>query len=255
MFEQEKWPAALEHYDNSQKIYESLNNKFRIAFCKANRGNILWRLGHYEQAQQLLNEVAATAAESKGSFLQLLPFVKMVNAEIRLSERNFPNAAALSTQAITEAGQDTDVVIESKFVFGLAKAFSGGQAEAQKFCDEALTAASTAGEVGLHARALLAASEAALARNDGQNAISLATQAQERFARGEQLESEWRAWVVIARANTLLGNKDQSTEQLRKASDVLTRLEQQWGSDAFKRFTSRPDIQVYMQKQNVGTQR
>ena len=254
-FDQEKWPAALEQYDNAQQIYESIGNKFRIAFCKANRGNILWRLGHYGQAQQLLDEVAATAAEQKGSLLQLLPFVKMVNAEIRLSERNFPIAAALSTEAITMADkQDTDVAVESKYVFGLAKAFSGGQKDAQKFCDEALAAASTAGEFALYARALLAAAEAALARNDGQSALSLATQAQERFARGEQLQSEWRAWIVIARANALLGNKDQSVEQLRKASDLAAKLEQQWGSDAFKRFTSRPDIQVYMQQQQVGPQ-
>jgi serine/threonine protein kinase/Tfp pilus assembly protein PilF len=255
LFDQEKWPAALEQYEKAQKIYESVGNKFRIAFSKANRGNILWRLGHYGQAQQLLDEVAATAAEQKGSLLQLLPFVKMVNAEIRLSERNFPIAAALSTEAITMADkQDTDVAVESKYVFGLAKAFSGGQKDAQKFCDEALAAASTAGEFALHARALLAAAEAALARNDGQSALSLGTQAQERFARGEQLQSEWRAWIVIARANALLGNKDQSVEQLRKASDLAAKLEQQWGSDAFKRFTSRPDIQVYMQQQQVGPQ-
>ncbi len=65
--------SALEQYDNAQKIYESVNSKFRIAFCKANRGNILWRFGHYDQAQQLIDEVLATIAAQKGNFLQLLP--------------------------------------------------------------------------------------------------------------------------------------------------------------------------------------
>ena len=249
LFDQDKWPAALEQYENAQKIYESVDNDFRIAFCKANRGNILWRLGHYGQAQQLLDEVGATTTENKGTFLQLLPAITAVNAELKLSERNFPNAIALSSQAITMAGlQHPEVTIQSKYVHGLAKAFSGGQKEAQKFCDEALTAASKAGDFGLHSRALLAAAEAALARNDGQQALSLATQAQERAARGGQLASEWRAWYVLARANALLGNMDQSTQQFRKASDLRAQLEQQWGTEAFKQYSSRPDIQVYMQK-------
>ena len=247
-FDQEKWPQALEQYDSAQKIYESIPNKFRIAFCKANRGNILWRLGHYGQAQQLLDEVAATTAESKGTFLQLLPAITVVNAEMRLSERNFRNATALSAQALTMAGQEfPDVAIQSRYVLGLAKARSGGQKDAQKFCDEALAAASSAGDFSLHSRALLAGAEAALARNDGQMALSLATQAQERVARGGQLESEWRAWTIIARANALLGNTGQSADQLTKASEIRGNLEKQWGSDAFKRYSSRPDIQVYMQ--------
>ncbi len=248
LFDQEKWPEALVQYENAYKIYDSLGNNMRIAFCKANRGNILWRLGHYSQAQQLLDEVTATATESKGSFLQLLPALNMVNAEMKLSERNFPSATALSSQALTMAGkQYPDVMIESKYVHGLAKAFSGGQNEAQRYCEEAVAASSTAGDYGLHSRALLAAAEAALARKDGQKALSLATQAQERFARGGQLESEWRAWFVLAQANALLGNKDQSAEQIKRALDVRGKLEQQWGSDTFKRYSSRPDIQVYMQ--------
>jgi hypothetical protein len=172
-----------------------------------------------------------------------------VNAEMKLSERNFSSAIALSSEAITMAAQEhPEVTIQSKYVHGLAKAFSGGQREAQRFCDEALTAASNAGDFSLHSRALLAAAEAALARNDGQQALALATQAQERSARGGQLASEWRAWFILARANTLLGNVDQSAQQFKKASDLRSQLEQQWGADAFKQYLSRPDIQVYMQK-------
>jgi tetratricopeptide (TPR) repeat protein/predicted Ser/Thr protein kinase len=248
LFDQEKWPEALQQYDNALKIYDAIGNKLRVAFCKANRGNILWRLGEYGQAQQLLDEVAGTTAKEKGNFLQLLPAINLVTAQMRLSERNFPSAAALSTETIAMAGQqDPDLAIQSKYVLGLARALSGGHKEAQKFCDEAVAAASTAGDFGLHSRALLASAEAALARKDGQQALSLATQAQERFARGGQLESEWRAWLIVAQANALLGNKDQSVEQLRKALDVRAKLEQQWGSGTFKRYTSRPDIQAYMQ--------
>jgi tetratricopeptide (TPR) repeat protein/predicted Ser/Thr protein kinase len=246
-FDQEKWPSALEQYDNALKIYEAIGNKFRIAFCKANRSNILWRLGHYQEAQQLLDEVAETTTAAKGSFLQLLPAITMVTAEMRLSERNWPAAIALSTQASEMAGtQNPEIAIQSKYVLGLAKALSGGSKEGDKFADDAVSSAANAGDFGLHSRALLAAAEAALARKDAQKALSLATQAQERSARGGQLESEWRAWFIASRANAELGNKDLSDEQVKKSSDISNQLQQQWGPEAFKRYISRPDIQVYM---------
>lgn len=248
-FEEEKWTSALAQYESAQKIYESIGNKYRIAFCKANRGNILWRLGHYDQAKPLLAEVFATIAESRGNLLQLLPAVHLVEGEMYLSERAFPSVATEVNQASELAGkQYPDVTIQTQYILGLAKALSGnGHKEAQKLCDDAMNAASSAGDFGLHSRALLAAAEAALARNDAQQALSLATQVQERAARGGQFESEWRAWIIASRANAQLGNKDQADEQLSKASDVRTRLEQRWGADAFRKYISRPDIQVYMQ--------
>ena len=248
-FEQEKWPSALAQYESAQTIYEAVGNKFRIAFCKANRGNILWRLGHYDQARLLLDEVLAMISESKGNLLQLLPAVHLVVGEMRLSERAFPSVTTEVNQATELAGkQYPDVTIQGKYVLGLAKALSGtGQQEAQKLCDDALNEASSAGDFGLHSRALLAAAQAALARNDAQAALSLATQAQERAARGGQFESEWRAWLIASRANALLGNKDQAEEQLKRAFDARAKLEQEWGVEAFRKYISRPDIQVYMQ--------
>ena len=246
-FDEGKWPLALEQYDNALKIYESIDSKLRVAFSKANRGNILWHLGRYPEAEQLLDEVTATSTAEKGNFLQLLPEITLVSAEMRLSERNFPAAITLATQAAEMAGtQFPDVAIKSKYVLGLAKTFSGGQKEGQRLCDDALNAAASAGDFGLYLRTLLVAAEAALERKDAQKALALATQAQERSAGGGQLESQWRAWNIAARANSELGNKDQSVDQQKKSSDALDQLQQQWGADVFKRYTSRPDIQVYM---------
>jgi len=95
---------------------------------------------------------------------------------------------------------------------------------------------------------MLAAAEAALARNDAQRALSLALMAQTRAARVELWESEWRAWMIAARANERLGNRAQSDEQYQNALVPRSKLEQQWGADAFKEYSSRPDIQVYMNR-------
>jgi uncharacterized membrane protein len=63
----------------------------------------------------------------------------------------------------------------------------------------------------LHSHALLLRGSSSKG-NDAQTAVTLATQAQERFARGEQLESEWRAWTIASRATEKLGDKKKAGE-------------------------------------------
>ena len=201
----------------------------RIAFTKANRAKILARLGRYNEAKALLDEVFNITNEQKGNFLQLVPELHLVRAEMSLSAGDLAQATASSNEAIKTADPKSDVAIQAQYLLGLVKAASGGRKDAQKLCDDAIKAASSAGDVGLHSRALLAGAEAALKANDAQTALTLATQAQERFARGEQLESEWRAWVIASRASQQLGDKNKAEEQLRNAQNVRSRLEQQWG--------------------------
>ncbi len=246
LFDQENLPAALEQYDNALKIYAAVGNKLRTVFSKANRGNILWRLGRYDEARQTLEEISAIASEPKSEFKQLVPVLRLVKAQMLLSQRNFAEARAGSEEAIALAGKEyPDVAIEGTYVLGLAKALSGGGKDAQTLCAEAVKMASSAGDIALLSRAMLAQAEAALKSNDPKTALTLATQAQERFARGAQLESEWRAWLIAARASQHVGDKSKGEEQLTQARNVRSKLEQQWGADAFKGYTSRPDIQVY----------
>ena len=95
------------------------------------------------------------------------------------------------------------------------------------------------------AELVMKGAEAALKENDPQNALRMATQAQERFAHGEQLESEWRSWLIASHASRQLGDTNKAEEQMRNASNVRAKLEQQWGAD-FKQYVSRPDIQAYL---------
>jgi tetratricopeptide (TPR) repeat protein/tRNA A-37 threonylcarbamoyl transferase component Bud32 len=246
LIDQQDYPAALTHYDNSLKIYQSVNNKLRLVFNKVNLGNILWRLGRYDEAHAILAEASATMDESKGDFKQLFPVLPMIESEIFLSQRRLSDAQARSSEAVTMAGKDyTDVAIEAKFVLGLAKALSGDGKGGQTICEEAVNLASSLGDVNLQAQAMLAQAEAALKANFPEAARTLAIQAQQRFATGSQLESEWRAWLTAAQASQQLGDKPKADEQLNQARSARARLEQQWGAEAFKTYISRPDIQVY----------
>jgi tetratricopeptide (TPR) repeat protein/predicted Ser/Thr protein kinase len=248
LIDQEKLPTALEKYDSALKVYETVQNQLRILYSKINRGNVLWRIGNYSGAQILFDELSTVTNDSKGRFTQLQPLVKVMIAQARLSQRNLPEAIRISSEALTAADQkEPEYAIQARYTLGLAKALSGDRKEGSRLCGEAVNMAASAGDFGLHARALLAQAEVALLGNDAQTALKLATEAQTKFARGSQLESEWRAWTIASRASQQLGDKNKSEEQLRNAQNTRSQLEQQWGAGAFKQYSLRPDVQVYSQ--------
>ena len=215
-------------------------------FNKANRGNILWRLGHYDQAEPILDEVWKTVSELRSDYKQLVPTIPLYRAQMRLSQRRFPEAIALANEAITAAGTEIpEIAIEGRSVLGLAKARSGNAREGLKLCNDAVEMASATGDFLIQSRALLNKAEAALLTNDAQTALSLATEAQARFARGELFESEWRAWMIASRASEKLGDKSKAQEQFGNAMNVRSKLEQRLGAEAFKQHSSRPDIGAF----------
>ena len=165
-----------------------------------------------------------------------------------MSRKRFPEAIALSQQAINLAGESyPEVQIAGTYTLGLAKARSGNGKEGLRLCDEAVKMASTTRDFSLQSRALLAKAEAALIGNDAQTALSLAMDGQAKFAPNEQFESEWRAWLIASRASAKLGDKNKAQELATNAANARSKLEQQWGSEAFRQYTLRPDIQAYYQ--------
>jgi hypothetical protein len=58
------------------------------------------------------------------------------------------------------------------------------------------------------------------------------------------LESEWRAWLIAARASRRQNNEDEARRDMAQAREILSRLEQKWGTEAFTKYLDRPDIQV-----------
>jgi hypothetical protein len=104
--------------------------------------------------------------------------------------------------------------------------------------------ANDASDIALLSRAMLSQAEASLQSGDAQEAWNLATQAQEKFATGSRLESEWRAWLIAARASQQLGDKGKAEELMGQSMNARSQLEQNWGGEAFKGYVSRPDIQA-----------
>jgi len=246
LFDQENYPEALAIYEETAKTYENVDNKIRILFNKTNRGDTLWRLGRYREANELLDQAGEMTREAKGEYKQIGPALQLIEARIKLSQRLLGPANEQLQSAIAAAGRDyQDVSIEAKALLGLNGALTTGSAKSLSLCDEAIKLANSLGDANLISRVMLVHSEAALKAKLPELALTLALQAQERFARGSQIESEWRAWLIASQASQAMGDKAKSEEQLSLARNARSRLEQQWGAETFKSYISRPDIQAY----------
>jgi tetratricopeptide (TPR) repeat protein/predicted Ser/Thr protein kinase len=243
--DEEKYPAALEKSDSAVAAYESGKDTFGVVFTNTNRAKILVRLGRFDEARRVLDELFKKTAELKGGYLQVLPELELIRAELAFSEGNLAQANASASEAVKTAPPKSDTLTESKFFLGLVKAASGAKREAKQLCDEAINASSNSGNSRLYSVAQVRCAEAALKGNDAETARTLATQAQGRFALSQQKESEWRAWVIVSRANQQLGDKTRADEALKNAELVRSKLEQEWGPSVFKQYAARPDIQVY----------
>jgi len=246
LIDQEDLPGALKRYDSALQGYQAAPNEQRILFVTFNRANILWRLGNYTDAELLFDDLIKITGDPKGKFATLKPTIQTMIGQARLSQNKFAEAITLSNEALAAVGtKDPEVAIQATFTLGVATARSGDRKGGLKFCEDAVKMAASASDFVLHSRALLAHAEVALLGNDARTALKLALEAQARVARAAQLESEWRAAMIASRASQQLGDKIKAEEQLRNAQSVRSKLEQQWGIDAFKQYSSRPDIQVY----------
>lgn len=244
-FDEEKYPEALKTCERAIVNYETAKDSFGIVYTDTNRAKILVRLGRFNEARELLAELFKKTGELKGGYLQVLPELELIKAELAFSEGNLAQANTSATQAVKSASPKSDTLTESKYVLGLIKAASGAKQESKQLCEEAISVSSNSGNSRLYSVAQLRCAEAALKINDAQTALTLATEAQVRFARSQQRESEWRAWAVVSRAHQQLGDKSKADEALKNAEFVRSKLEQEWGPSDFKQYANRPDIQAY----------
>jgi tetratricopeptide (TPR) repeat protein len=246
LYEQERYPESLTRYDESYAIYKSLGMRMNLGYNLLQRGNLLWRLGRYDEARAAIGQASDIAGQPDAQIKPLLADVQMREAQLALSQRRFPEAKAKARAALDASGREYEVTaIEDKFTLGLAQALSGAAAEGQKLCAEAAEQARRSGDTALLSKALLALAEAELENKDAAGALSHARQAQERLASASQSESEWRAWLIIARASRELRDEPGAGAAFARAGEILSGLEQKWGAEAFTSYAGRPDIGVY----------
>jgi tetratricopeptide (TPR) repeat protein/predicted Ser/Thr protein kinase len=252
LFGQDRFPEALAEYEKAGTDFDRLGDRLNLVYSWLSRANTLWRLGRYEDASEALRQASDLADKPEGRYQPVLIEIEAIKGEIALSRREFSEARSKSEFVLKADSAPFELVpIKAKCTLCLAEGFSGGRAEGQRLCENAVEAATKAGDVSLASRALLALAIAQLANGNARAALASATQAQQRLAASGQKESEWRAWAIASEASRALRDETSARQQLKTASDLLSQLKQSWGTETYTRYVARPDIRALLQESGV----
>ena len=246
---QEIYPEALPHFDESYRINKSIGARVGMGWDQANRAATLWQLGRYEEAGTALDEAHSIAAEPAAGFRSQLAYVESIGAQMALSQGKLATATTRATAAFKLAKDDyKDTALQARQTLALTQAMSGAPKKATVLVDEVVSAAREIKLPRLLSMALLASAEVRLAGGDGRGALADAQAAQTMFASGLELESQWRAWLLSARSMLLAGDKSAASGYAARAESGRAALEARWGSDSYRTYSHRPDIRVCLKQ-------
>jgi len=241
----QRFTEALAQFDEDYKIARAF--KPISGYAADYRGTALWQIGRYEEARQALAEALAIA-EMLGHdpYKELLADATLSEAQMALSQRKFQDAIKKAQEALDLAGSEFKVIsVRAGYTLALAQAFSGQISSARKHSESAASLARSMRNPLHLSGALLAMAEIAMISGDVQAASAAASEAQQRFASGKQRDSEWRALLLKARAIEKAGDKTGAHQIAPQAVAILATLEQEYGSDNYKSYLARPDVQEY----------
>lgn len=244
LVEEQKFTDALNHLEQAGAIYNAEGPQRSLCNNLANRSDVLWRLGRYDEAQTLLAQAEAIANKPGGELKRLSAELDLIKAQIALSQGRYADAKAAAAQALEKTNKEfKNLATTAKMMMGLAQGYGGAAAAGVAFVSAAFNESGELGDVSELADAQLALSEAMLTSGDSPGAAGNAVKAADVYARLGQVESEWRALTIAAQATQNLGDKARAREYAMRAREPFSKLEQQWGSDNYKSYLGRPDIQ------------
>lgn len=241
---------ALPKFDESLAIARSLGSKKDIALGLINRANVLWQLGHYDEARQLLAE-AAPHAEQPTAARNMAVWFYLTAARMALSGNQWLEAKIKSERAIEIAGPHVkNLATEATFTLGLSQVLSGGARAGEAICNKAVAIAHETGNPSTVSDALLALAQAKGENGDIAGSLKTASESQEMLTRLGKPHYEWLALLIMARASRNAHDEPKAQDTASRAANILSGLEQKWGPEHFNSYLNRPDIRVYRKQLN-----
>jgi tetratricopeptide (TPR) repeat protein len=244
LLSQEDYTGALADIDRNLATARKVGLKPNIAHALANRGNVLWRLGRYEDAELVLAESGQLVESAEKPDQEIVARLHLINAQMALSRGRFDVAQTEGRKALARAGEQFEVVaIVALSTIGMVQSDSGKTQAGAQSCAEAVEKARRLSTPRPLSAALLALATAQLKAGEPQAALTNATEAIARFKRSGQQESEWRALLIASQASQSLDDQSATATYAADASRAFTSLEESLGAEACKRYLQRPDVQ------------
>jgi tetratricopeptide (TPR) repeat protein/predicted Ser/Thr protein kinase len=243
LIKQGKYPDAITQLEASYQIAKSLDSSKNVALTLINRANAWWSLGNYSEAQSLLNEAEPIALRPNAA-INLVAFYDTSLARMKLSQHALTDAEAYAAKGLRIAVPTLKgSAIEARCTICLSQTLSGRALQGKNNCQLAVDGARSMNDPEFISEALLARAQNLVATGDA-GAVSDALEAQQLFARSGNKENEWLAWTFAA-IGTRKSDPGKAHEYASRAQQVLSSLEQQWGSSYYQSFLKRPDIQTF----------
>lgn len=243
----ERYPEALTHFKKSYDIYQTLDVPVTVGYLLVDQSEMLWRIGRSNDARSILNDVPAVAGRVDSNYRQvLLARSELVRSQIALTEGAVSEAKTAAEQSLKLSGTRVNHTgVEAKSQLGLSQMQSGAASTGLQSSRQAVEWAKQVNDEHLVSRTILGYAKALLESGNARAALSAALEAQQRFNRVAQRESEWQAWLTAGQASQRLSDNGGARDQSEQSSQALAALEQKWGSEAFNSYVNRPDVKAW----------
>lgn len=246
LFLQGKYPEALEHFRDSANCATTIGSANLRSHSLYSQANILWMLGHYEEAGALFGQLTGADPQTLEVTKDFFAYIRNAEAEMEISRRNYPEAVAKAELALATLKELSGPAEGLRALItdnlGLAQAMGGERARGRALCEEAVRIASGRDDASILAFAHFALAQVLLEAGDAAGARTAALRAHESFVRAGRPDFEWRALAVAGKASRRLGDEDAAREYMSRADTSLTQFEQRLGAEAAG-YRSRPDVQ------------
>jgi tetratricopeptide (TPR) repeat protein len=235
----ENYPAALTHMQAALDLSKAghsppENQMLYIA-------DILWRTGHYQEAEKTLAAIPPAAIKH----LDLSLAANRILADMRLSQGKYKQVLqSLQKEASADPDDLQQTSTPLKMDAGQAAARLHMQQQAVTLCQQALDNARKSSDTDATAHAELALASVDLSQNNPTDAKRLAEEALQFFKNANQIDSEWRTLALLSGICRQALNCAPDAKYEQKAIDKLAEMKQTWQPTVYGAYTSRPDIQA-----------
>lgn len=246
----QRYPDALGHFQAALATARTIGQFIEYEAAKC--ADVLWRLGRFPEARQMLDRIPPEKRKLPDTAVS----VDCVSAEMSLGQRRFQEALGLAQHTLKAASApNPSQVMELRIISGLAQAELGNPGPARQSCQNALDLARRRGDLYMSAEAGLCAARSAMAAGSPQEALAPAETARQFFASSQQKESEWRSLLYLAEASKNSGDPASAAKYAKKALDIVSAFENNWGNRTYRLYVSRPDIESALRELSKLTEK